>query len=216
VDKLYLQKRQRVGYTRYRLNKRGQVILDALKEFIDNKDSAILEIGVSDGQILYKIAEYYNLRHAFGIDISKEAIQAAIQLEIIKPLVGDFINIPFKNESVVFLLALAVLEHIKDVNSALREAYRVLKKGGVFCITLPNPIYDRVNSVLVKTHHVRRYYLKETIRLLQRHRFRVIKSEYFMLWPFWQFPFEEYILNILRLLRLDFMLFNYLVISTKE
>jgi ubiquinone/menaquinone biosynthesis C-methylase UbiE len=216
MNKFYLERRKKRSYTCYRLNKRIDATIDALKEFVNNTTSSILDVGTADGEMLHRVATYFNIKYAVGIDISEQSIEIANQLKNIKVFLGNFINLPFKDGVFDLLLGCAILEHIDDIDAVLKELHRVLKKGGLFCVTLPNPFFDWINSHLTKTYHVRRYRLKTIIRLVEGYRFKVVKSGHFMLWPFWQLPFEDYISKVIRFARLDFILFNHLLIGIKE
>lgn len=67
----------------------------------------------------------------------------------IKPDVfGDARSIPLKSNSFDSVLMLQVLEHIDNPVIALKEAYRVLKKGKYFILSVPfmYPIHDEPND----------------------------------------------------------------------
>ena len=49
----------------------------------------------------------------------------------------DLCSTHFKDEEFDFILSSDVLEHIPNLNSALQETYRVLKKGGSHIFTIP-------------------------------------------------------------------------------
>jgi SAM-dependent methyltransferase len=44
---------------------------------------------------------------------------------------------PFKDNSVDFILAMAVIEHLKDMKAFLEEAHRILKSGGKLRFRVP-------------------------------------------------------------------------------
>jgi len=50
---------------------------------------------------------------------------------------GDALYLPFKNGAFDSVIALSLLEHLRSPQRAAEESYRVLKKGGVFCLTVP-------------------------------------------------------------------------------
>lgn len=62
----------------------------------------------------------------------------------------DFTNLSFQNEQFDLIISLEVLGHIPDYVSALREAYRVLKKNGKFLFTVPFNKNSRTNLVRAK------------------------------------------------------------------
>ena len=215
MDKIYLERRKKKNYTSYRLNKRIDIVINSLKEFIDNNKSSILDVGMADGQMLNNIVNHFGLKYAIGIDISKDAIRSTGQLNRIRVAQANFINLPFKDGIFDVVVASAVVEHIKDVNIALKEAFRVLRSGGLLCITLPNPVYDWFNSKLVTTYHVRRYSLKKIKKVLQDHGFEIVKAGHFMFCPFVKVIFSSHLERILKRLRLDFLLFNHITIGRK-
>jgi len=64
---------------------------------------------------------------------------------------GDGRDLPFKDNSFDSVSMLGVLEHIVPPEASLKEIYRVMNKGGVFCVSVPNTftygvIYDRIVS----------------------------------------------------------------------
>lgn len=216
MDKTYLERRTRKGnYTNYRLEERAGVITSLLDGFIKGGINSVLDIGTADGIMLNKLAGYFNIKNTVGIDLSEEALRIANHMGGIKVSSGDFTDLPFKEETFDLVLASAVLEHVQDTGRALDESYRVLKKKGILCVTLPNPFYDWINSKLVKTYHLRRYGLKKTKSLMEKHGFKILKAYHFMLWPFGRVPFSGIILRFIRFLRLDFLLFNHITLALK-
>ncbi|MFB0563018.1 MAG: class I SAM-dependent methyltransferase [Candidatus Lokiarchaeia archaeon] len=216
MDKIYLKRRGKKSYTSYRLNKRTDVIIDSLKEFVNNGAGYILDVGTADGKMLHRVATHFNIKWAVGIDTSQESIEIANQLKDVKVFLGNFINLPFREGVFDILLACAILEHIGDIDAVLKESHRVLKNGGLFCVTVPNPFYDWINSKLVKTYHLRRYRLKQLVHIIEGYGFKIVKASYFMLCPFGQPPLEEGIIKIIQFLKLDFILFNQVIIGMKK
>ncbi len=51
---------------------------------------------------------------------------------------GDIYNMPYKDESFDLVILWYVLEHLSDPLTALLESRRVLKKGGIFLVAVPN------------------------------------------------------------------------------
>jgi SAM-dependent methyltransferase len=59
-----------------------------------------------------------------------------VQMEHVD-IVGDTENLPLKDNSIDALICNAVLEHVKDLDSAVGEFNRVLKPGGLIYIEIP-------------------------------------------------------------------------------
>lgn len=78
-----------------------------------------------------------------GVDISEEAVRVARRLASKEKANGEFLvgrmqKLPFKDEEFDGLISLRVLNHggRKDVQMAISEIFRVLKKGGVGFISV--------------------------------------------------------------------------------
>lgn len=87
------------------------------------------------------------------IDISDASLKSAQFLFEkeklkLKPLKGSILDLPFPKNSFDFVVLCEVLEHVPRPGKALKEINRCLKKGGKFCLSIPNSwtfglIYDR-------------------------------------------------------------------------
>jgi len=71
-----------------------------------------------------------------GIDINKDGVH---KHKLHNSVLGDAFNLPFKENSFDSVVIAEVLEHVDYPIGLLREANRVLKKGGKLFITTPNP-----------------------------------------------------------------------------
>lgn len=78
-----------------------------------------------------------------GVELSEERLREA-QRQVgprASFVVGDVTRLPFEEGSVDKMILSEVLEHLPDDASALEEALRVLRPGGVLAITVPNKHY---------------------------------------------------------------------------
>jgi len=214
MDSSYIKKRDTKSISRYRLKKRIHQIERVLLNLTNGKTESILDIGTADGHVLSEISNTFSFKRVVGIDILSEFTKIAHhRINFIIQAKGECL--PFKKDSFRVILSTAVLEHIREISAVLDECYRVLKSDGVLIITVPNPFFDLINGLFVKTYHVQRFTLGKLKQLLKAHNFTVGESTHFMVSPFFQFPFETVIEEFLRKIRMDFLLFNQLIVARK-
>ena len=131
---LYLKSKSKEGYheqarIRYELE---PYILDFVS-FSKYKGKKVLEIGVGLGADHQKFSEAGAV--LCGIDLTPRAITYTCQRFEVFGLtcslqVADAENLPFHDESFDLVYSWGVLHHTPDVNKAIDEIFRVLKKGG--------------------------------------------------------------------------------------
>ena len=91
---------------------------------------SILDVGCGTGNIL-KLSEHY-FNDIYGVDISTKMLQEAHEYCPISKLVrADSSKLPFKSNMFDCVSFYSVLHHIYDPFLTLKEAYRVLKEGGI-------------------------------------------------------------------------------------
>ncbi len=150
--------------------------LDAIVKYADNQ---ILDIGCSNGTyVRYLCQRGYD---AYGCDLLPNKQWQGKFKKRFK--VGNILALPYQDNSFDTVVAFEVLEHLSDVNSALREMFRISRKNVI--ISVPNcsqpPIFQQ--SGLAFHHWIDRTHkqfftensLKETLR---RNKFRIVHFEY--------------------------------------
>ena len=97
-----------------------------LSHFPKAREPGALMLGLGCGHRVYP--DVYALAgfEYVGLDIEAEAAS----------ILGDAHALPFRDESVEFVLAVALLEHVRHPAVMMREACRVLKPGGVIMGTV--------------------------------------------------------------------------------
>lgn len=100
------------------------------------EDSTIFEIGCAQGLSLFALKEL-GYRSVSGLEPSSEAMAASTKLSQklgleIQTFTGIGERLPLKTNSVDFIFAQSVMEHVTDDIKVFKECYRVLKKGGGF------------------------------------------------------------------------------------
>ena len=117
------------SYARYKSNK-------ILKNYCANVSGNVLSIGSANDsdKTGSKYKEYFK---------NAEDYKTLEYEEGQSDLVADIQNMPdIKSESYDCIFCIWVLEHVKNVDSAFSEIFRILKKGGKFIFAVPlNQVY---------------------------------------------------------------------------
>lgn len=96
----------------------------------------ILDLGCGEGKIA---REVFGKQLEWGLDNDQEMIAEAKKSGVYKRvLLADAVKIPLKSKTVDLVFSNSVLEHIRDLESVLREIKRVLKPGGLLIATMPS------------------------------------------------------------------------------
>ena len=163
---------------------RRKIVLNLIKQYRLNfgKDIKILDAGCGTGLLL---KELETLEICYGIDISQKAVDFCRKRGINNVQVADIANIPYPDNTFDAVIALDVIEHIKDDEKAIREIYRVLKPQGVAIITVPAFMFLWGVTDAI-SHHYRRYFLSDLQSKIESSHFSIIRSSYFntFLFPF--------------------------------
>ncbi len=91
-------------------------------------------------------------KKVIGIDIVSDHQQQG-NIEIIPADLEK--KLPLRAGSADVITMLAVLEHLTFPERSIAEAFRLLKPGGVFLITVPSPRTEHILPLLAKVHIVR-------------------------------------------------------------
>jgi ubiquinone/menaquinone biosynthesis C-methylase UbiE len=156
-----------------------------LKKIKPNKNTVILEIGSSSGYLLDEIKTAFSESFLIGSDCIPEPLEKIAKKISNIPLIQfDLINCPLYDNSVDIVIALNVLEHIKDDETALKQIYRIMKPGGYAIVEVPanQDLYDFYDEQL---KHFRRYSIQDTRRLSQKANFTILTASHlgFLLYP---------------------------------
>ncbi len=94
---------------------------------------SVLDVGVGLGRVLGPLTQY----RRFGVDLSLDYLRHAGEAGI-EVACARAESLPFADGVFDTVITADVLEHVFDLNLALRELIRVLKPGGCLIIRVPN------------------------------------------------------------------------------
>lgn len=102
--------------------------------------SSSLDVGCGDGFVAKIVLSHRNQKFDWGIDLSADEISYAKKSGSFKNCkVANVYDLPFKDANFSTVFSNSVVEHIPDLEKAISEMSRVLKKKGQFVITVPTP-----------------------------------------------------------------------------
>ena len=214
----YAKKREAQKSLKYRLWRRTYEVLGAIDEFCSNPPMDIIDLGTADGRMLDMIHQKYLSARCVGVECDQELVDFGRakfpDLELIQ---GDIQSLDFPDNSFDVAIATAVIEHVPDPRKAMREAKRILRKGGIFVLTAPDPFWEHIATTvghLKDEQHNEVMNLAQLSDLARKSGFVVLKSQKFMLSPVGM-PFEFFVEKWMRRFHLDFMMANQLLVARK-
>jgi SAM-dependent methyltransferase len=156
-----------------------------LKNKVHADSAVILEIGSSSGYLLGEIKTFFPESFLIGSDCILEPLEKIAQKKLDIPLIQfDLFNCPLPGNCVDVIVALNVLEHIKDDEAAIKQIYRILKPGGYAIIEVPanQGLYDFYDEQL---KHFRRYALRDLKKLANKAGFTICSASHlgFFVYP---------------------------------
>ena len=101
------------------------------------------------------------LKNVIGIDISREALREYDRDKV----QGSVEHLPFKDAVFDGILGSEILEHVED-DQTVKEAFRVLKPGGMFVLSVPNGLRKEWHLPSWQSPTHRRLYTPEALREL--------------------------------------------------
>lgn len=115
---------------------------------IEGENGRLLEIGCSASPWLEDFIHNKDISSYVGADISHFALKAgrlSSSNSKSKFLQCHAEKLPFKNESFEIIVASEVMEHLNHPESLCQEAFRILRRNGVFIVSVPMHVVDQHN-----------------------------------------------------------------------
>jgi ubiquinone/menaquinone biosynthesis C-methylase UbiE len=153
------------------------LLISRVRQYFKNGNKiSILDAGCGTGYNL-KCLEKYGA--STGVDINNNALAYCRKRGINRISRASVSELPFREESFDLVISADVLYHraVQDDLTAIKEIYRVLKKGGVLMVNLPAHNYlKRPHDERVHTRQ--RYSRDELSQKLMKNKFKIIKISY--------------------------------------
>lgn len=216
LDKEYAIARQTKRSHIYRLKRRTFEVLKSIETFHPEKPRSILDIGAADGLMLNNLKEVFPAATCIGIEYANDLI-ACSKSKNLCLLRGDALALPMKDNVFDVVIATAIIEHVSNPIQLICEAFRVLRKNGIFVVTTPHPFWERIATHighLKEEEHNELITLNKLVSLFDKAGFEIVKAEQFMISPI-GIPFEPVIEMMLKLCRLSFLLLNQKIVGRK-
>lgn len=143
-------------------------------------DSNILDIGCATGGFLNHL-DHKGYSKLHGIDIADPYVEVASKNKRLEIKKGSAEKIPYQKDKFDLVVADQVVEHVFDPNQIFIEAKRVLKRGGYFCIGVPDAMrYDDFYFFdfywFLMREHVHHFDLDHLAILARSHGFELISN----------------------------------------
>lgn len=216
LDKEYAIARQTKRSHIYRLKRRTLEVLKSIETFHPEKPRSILDIGAADGLMLNNLKEAFPAVTCIGIEYANDLI-ACGKSKTICLLQGNALALPIKDSEFDVVIATAIIEHVSDPVQLIWEAFRVLRKNGIFIVTTPHPFWEGIATKighLSEEEHNELITLNKLVSLFDKAGFEILKAEQFMISPI-GIPFESAIEMILKFCKLSFLLLNQIIVGRK-
>lgn len=141
--------------------RRYEELFDFVVGRLKDNDARILDVGCALGGFLnyMETKGYFN---TFGIDMIKAYVDKANK-ENIK--LGNVYNIPFEDNSFDLVILDQVLEHLANPRLAMKEIRRVLDKGGLCLIAVPDASRYNDKYFWIMREHIQHFNLT-SVKLL--------------------------------------------------
>lgn len=196
MDAGYASGRIRKPSLEFRYKVRAGIVGEAVRRYLPYQDTVrLLDLGCAEGLTLLAVRRMLGRGEYTGIEYSTELLGFAPELpDDVRLFQGDASALPANIEDDHYdaVTALALLEHLEEPALALREAYRVLRKGGLFIATSPVPFWDGLSQrlrLLDGAHHQTNLTKEKLVRIAVDSGFRVLEYSRFMFAPIGFLPY---------------------------
>lgn len=110
---------------------------EVMELYLESPDSRILDIGCGSGALL-DVLRKRGFPNGFGVDPSPGCAEAAASLHGVDVSVGTISNLPAPPVPYDFLVLIGVMEHIRDLDQAVKQLHGQLDAAGRVYMEVPD------------------------------------------------------------------------------
>ena len=163
----------------------GKVSCEDVRKYLkDIPFEKLLDVGSGTGWLIDHLSKEHNAKFD-GIDISENMLEKAKSKNIKNATfcLGQSDKLPYEDESFDVVTCVQSFHHYPDQEKAMKEVFRVLKKGGLYIISdtgwggLLAWIDNNILIKIVKTGDCKITNKKGLSRKMEENGFKVIRSE---------------------------------------
>lgn len=160
-----------------------------MRRYSLRKGMIILDNGCGRGEFLHAFSRLG--MKVYGTDISDYCSNAKV-IDLNEE------NLPFPDEYFNVVFSKSVIEHIDNIQHYMNEVYRVLKKGGLLILMVPD--WETQYKIFYQDPtHIHPYTVKSIERLLKMFEFEEIEAEKFAQLPYtWNHAYMRMLSKIVR------------------
>lgn len=211
MDSSYAADRLRKPHLRFRFQTRAEVACAAYRQFGAGKtDLTVVDFGSAEALTLLEMRRRFGGQGRYlGVEYAEDLIRSAPPLPPgVQLLRGDVTKLPpsIPEAGCDLVTALALLEHLSEPVTAMREARRVLDSGGIFVASAPPPTWDGIATrlgLMKGEHHESHLGKSELIQLVKDAGLELIEYRRFMFTPVSFLPYLKISVPMEPALKLD-------------
>ncbi|MCZ9886096.1 class I SAM-dependent methyltransferase [Brachyspira hyodysenteriae] len=119
-------------------SKYGKISCNYVSEYLKNIDyNKLLDIGSGTGYLINMLKKYKASAEFYGLDLSEEMINISKSKNIkdAEFILGSANKLPFNDNTFDIVTCIQSFHHYPYPDEAMKEVYRVLKKGGIYILS---------------------------------------------------------------------------------
>lgn len=119
-------------------SKYGKISCNYVSEYLKNIDyNKLLDIGSGTGYLINMLKKYKATAEFYGLDLSEEMINISKSKNIkdAEFILGSANKLPFNDNTFDIVTCIQSFHHYPYPDEAMKEVYRVLKKGGIYILS---------------------------------------------------------------------------------